>query len=84
MNDRATDTQAFAVVPEEKGKDGRISYNYNNMVFVYRGTKESKDFGSDITNVFAGTNTRTSLDRKSKILFKYLKMDKRGPKRIQS
>lgn len=35
------------------------------MVFVYRGTKESKDFGSDIINVFAGTNTRTSLDRKS-------------------
>lgn len=66
LNDKATDTQAFAVVPEEKGKDGRISYNYNNMVFVYRGTKESKDFGSDIINVFAGTNARTSLDRKSK------------------
>lgn len=65
LNDKATDTQAFAVVPEEKGKNGRISYNYNNMVFVYRGTKESKDFGSDIINVFAGTNTRTSLDRKS-------------------
>lgn len=66
LNDKATDTQAFAVVPEEKGKDSRISYNYNNMVFVYRGTKESKDFGSDIINVFAGTNARTSLDRKSK------------------
>ncbi|EMK4659720.1 hypothetical protein V8538_002917, partial [Listeria monocytogenes] len=42
LNDRATNTQAFAVIPEEKGKDGKIYYNHNNMIFVYRGTKESK------------------------------------------
>ncbi|HEM1992896.1 TPA: hypothetical protein U0146_003080, partial [Listeria monocytogenes] len=73
LNDRATNTQAFAVIPEEKGKDGKIYYNHNNMIFVYRGTKESKDFGSDIINVFAGKNSRTSLDRKSKNPFQVSK-----------
>ncbi|WP_343034611.1 hypothetical protein [Listeria valentina] len=74
LNDRPTNTQAFAVVPQEKGKDGKLHYNYDNMVFTYRGSKEIWDIiRTDTINVFAGSKARTSLDRKSKNAFQVSK-----------